>query len=83
MYRKKKIEKNVTFFYEKSGRVFAEMPLSANLFRLRSSMQKHAGSRSAAMVGGAGGAKPPAKNKRLKKKIRQKEISKKFLTFFQ
>ena len=32
----------------------AEMPLSANLFRLRSSIQKHAGSRDAAPVGGAG-----------------------------
>jgi len=32
----------------------AEMPLSTNLFRLGSSIQKHAGSRDAAPVGGAG-----------------------------
>ena len=49
----------------------AEMLLSANLFRLGPSIQKHAGSKGAAPVGGAsahkkffagrGGAKPPAK----------------------
>ena len=32
------------------------MPLSANLFQLESSIQKHAGSRGAAPVGDAGGA---------------------------
>ena len=40
---------------------FAKMPLTANLFRLESSIQKHAGSRGAAPVGGAGGTSPPVK----------------------
>ena len=54
---------------------FAEMPLSANLFQLESSIQEHAGSRGAARVGGAGWQIPP-QEKRLKKKISNKDKKK-------
>ena len=40
--------------------VIAAMPLSANLFWLRSSIQKHAGPRGAALVGGTGGRSRPS-----------------------
>ena len=39
----------------------AEMPLSANLFQLGSTIQKHAGSRGVAPVGGEGGEAPRKK----------------------
>ena len=39
------------------------MPLSANLFRLEFSIQKHAGSRAVASVGGVGGQSPPQEKK--------------------
>ena len=54
-------------------RFFAEMPLSANLFPLESSIQKHAGSRGVAPVGGAGVPSPP----QIKKKLKKKKIDKK------
>jgi len=40
------------------------MPLSANLFRLKFSIQKHAGSRVATPAGGAGGPSPLQKKKK-------------------
>ena len=46
---------------------FAETPLSANLLRLVSAIQKHAGYRGAAPVGDAGGFAPRKKN--LKKNV--------------
>ena len=39
------------------------MPLSANLFRLDFSIQKHAGSRAVASVVGVGGQSPPQEKK--------------------
>ena len=52
------------------------MPLSANLFRLESSTQKHAGSSGTAPVGGevaGGGAKPPAHKIKIEKKVLTKK----------
>ena len=57
-----KLRKNKTFD-EKNYQIFAEMQLSANLFPLESSIQKHSGSRGAVPVVDAGGAKPPAHKK--------------------
>ena len=51
--RRKK--KRKTIFFLNMEAFLAEMPLSANLFRLGSSIQKYAGSRSAAPLGGKGG----------------------------
>ena len=54
-----KLRKNKTFD-EKNVQIFAEMQLSANLFPLESSIQKHSGSRGAVpVVDAGGGAKPP------------------------
>ena len=52
--------------FEKSGRIFPEIPLSANLFRLKSLIQMHAGSRGAARIGVQGGE---ASQKKRKKKM--------------
>ena len=60
--KKCKVKKNKTFD-EKNVQIFAEMQLSANLFPLESSIQKHSGSRGAVPVVDAGGAKPPAHKK--------------------
>ena len=57
-------------------RLIAEMPLSANLFRLRSSIRKHAGSRGVAPVG-----RPIKKYEPLAHK-KNKKIWKKKLTIF-
>ena len=51
--KEKKNEKNV--FFSKDLVFIAEMPLSANLFRQRTSIQNYAGSRGAPSVGGGGG----------------------------
>ena len=56
----------------------AEMPLSANLFRLESSIQKHAGSRGALLVGDAGGRSSPLIKKMKKKNFDQKNVQKFF-----
>ena len=45
----------VRTFFEKPGRATAKYAVDANLFRLGSSIQKNAGSRGAAPVGGTGG----------------------------
>ena len=70
LLRKKKCSKNLVGFT-------AEMPLSADLFRLESSIQKHAGSRGAVLVGDAGGRSPP-----LIKKIERKIFDNKNFKFF-
>ena len=48
---------------------FTEMSLSANLFRLGSSIQKHAGSRGPAPTGSAGGRSPPPIKKNFLTKV--------------
>ena len=54
--------------------IFAEMLLSANLLRLGSSIQLHAGSRGAASAGGEGGGQslPPMKENISAKKYFEK-----------
>ena len=56
------------FFLKNLVRLIAEMPLSANLFRVGSSIQRHAGSR---------GCAPPTKSFVDKKKIKKKNFDKK------
>ena len=64
--------------------LYAEMPLSASLFRRESSIQKHAGS-SGAATGGRGVQRGEAlSKKKIERKIlRQKMFSKNFQIFFQ
>ena len=77
-----KYDQNISFrsiSTKKMLRFSTEIPLSANLFPLESSFQKHPRPGSVASVGGCRGAKPPAKNEGYIRHI----FSKSFRTFLQ
>ena len=83
-FKEKKLIKKCNNFFEKSGTVFCWNAVECEfLFRLESSIQKHAGSRDADRMGGAGGWSSPPLKKKWKKKYWQKKNSKYFLTFWQ
>ena len=68
--------------FEKSAGVFAEMPLSANLFRLRVLNPKACGVQGRSLGGGCRGAKPLDENKNVEKKTFFEKFTSNILNFF-